>query len=305
MKRIIPLFPNFKKLTLHDKEEIKEYLHKYPPYADFNFLSMWSYNIKNDLIISSLNDNLVVRFRDYITSDLFYSFLGNNKVVETVEKLLERSRAEKLNQELKLIPESNIIKQEKLLQEYSVVEDNDNFEYIHSIAELSELRGGKYHTHRNFVNRFQALYPSHRVELLNIKDQKIQDQILNVFYVWEKRRNEKRQNTQHELIALKRALLDASDFTVVSVGIYVDNALRGFIIADLGHNKYSQSHFAKADMLYPQVYYMLYHHLAKQLRSMGYEFLNNEQDLGIPGLRKAKQQWNPIRYLKKYKIKRK
>ena len=80
---MIPEFPEFKKLELSDKEDVEAFTKKFPPYSDFNFVSMWSWDIKGEMRLSILNGNLVVRFTDYITGDPFYSFLGNNKTNET------------------------------------------------------------------------------------------------------------------------------------------------------------------------------------------------------------------------------
>ena len=43
---MIPEFPEFKKLELSNKEEIEKITQKFPPYSDFNFVSMWCLGIK-------------------------------------------------------------------------------------------------------------------------------------------------------------------------------------------------------------------------------------------------------------------
>lgn len=57
---MIPEFPEFKKLELSDEEKIEKITKKFPPYSDFNFVSMWSWNIYNTVTISQLKKNLVV-----------------------------------------------------------------------------------------------------------------------------------------------------------------------------------------------------------------------------------------------------
>jgi hypothetical protein len=42
----------------------------------------------------------------------------------------------------------------------------------------------------------------------------------------------------------------------------------------------------------------------KKLRALGCEFINFEQDMGIAGLKQAKRLWRPVKYLKKYTIKK-
>lgn len=75
---MISQFPQFKELELEDKEEIEKFTSKYPPYSDFNFVSMWSWDVRGDMRVSKLNNNLVVRFTDYLTGSPFFSFLGDN-----------------------------------------------------------------------------------------------------------------------------------------------------------------------------------------------------------------------------------
>ena len=76
---MLPEFPKFKSIDLTDKKEIEEINKKFPPYSDFNFVSMWCWDIKGEMHISILHDNLVVKFTDYLTGDPFFSFFGNNK----------------------------------------------------------------------------------------------------------------------------------------------------------------------------------------------------------------------------------
>ncbi len=54
---MIPEFPNFKKLELSDREEVESVTNKFPPYSDFNFTSMWCWDINEDMRLSKLNGN--------------------------------------------------------------------------------------------------------------------------------------------------------------------------------------------------------------------------------------------------------
>jgi hypothetical protein len=42
--------------------------------------------------------------------------------------------------------------------------------------------------------------------------------------------------------------------------------------------------------------------LAQNVRTTQIEYVNMEQDLGIPGLRRHKSLWRPTAYLRKYTI---
>lgn len=300
---MIPTFPNFKRLTLDDKTEVHKYLNKYLPYSDYNFLSLWSYNIEEDTIISILNDNLVIRFRDYITKSPFYSFLGHTKIKHTLEELLKLSSKEGLKPILKLIPETNFFHETP--QGFDIQEDRDNFDYVFSSHELSELKGSRFHSQRNFINRFQLLYSSCTVEVIDIHTPEIKEAIIEIFHKWSQGKGKLKEEIEHELIALERTIRHGHFFKLFSVGIFDKENLIGFMIGDLDHADYCETHFAKADIKYTGIFYVLYNNFAKQLVSMGYKYINNEQDLGIPGLRHSKEQWNPVRFFKKYIIRRK
>lgn len=297
---MIPQFPEFKKLELEDKEEFEKATKQFEPYSDYNFASLWCYNTENDAQVSILNGNLVIRFRDYITNEPFYSFIGRGNISETVDLLTSFAKQQGLSPTLKLIPQ--VCVENLQLPGFSVEEDRDNFDYVLSIEEIAFLTGDKYHTHKNFVNRFHKTYPDYHVQNLNLLDPTVHDQIIQVFYTWETKRGKKREETQHELSAIGRILKDANEFELLGLGVYDREVLVGFMIASLEQMEYSLGHFTKADPDYHGVYYFIYHNLAKILLEKGYKYFNNEQDMGIEGLRKSKEQWNPVKYLKKYTI---
>src|SRR4051794_25871812 len=101
----IPSFPDFKPLEISDQYEIEQWVKGFPPYSDFNFVSLWSWNTSGDFEVSWLNDNLVVLFGDYGTGERFLSFLGVNQASETVDALLSYARRRGIVEELRLLPE--------------------------------------------------------------------------------------------------------------------------------------------------------------------------------------------------------
>ena len=62
-------------------------------------------------------------------------------------------------------------------------------------------------------------------------------------------------------------------------------------------------HFIKADKQYEGIYTFLQSRVASEAYKQGYKYINLEQDLGIPGLKKNKLTWQPSKYLKKFIVK--
>lgn len=299
---MIPIFPTFKKLTVEDKNEVEKATKSYPPYSDYNFVSLWSYNTKDSIEIALLNDNLVVKFLDYFAVEHFYSFLGTSSVTETITTLLAHAAKHNISQKLILIPEICVLSDKSITSKFDVQEDLDNFDYILSIPEISTLAGNKYGAKRNFVNRFVKNYLSISVVNLDLNDHKTKNHILELFYLWEKQAKKIRKDTQNELTAIERLLKAADIFSLNSIGIFQENKLIAFSIDEIVQNQYATIHFEKADTSFIGIFQYLKMITAQNLQKEGCLYINYEQDLGIEGLRKAKESWNPTSYLKKYII---
>ena len=65
---------------------------------------------------------------------------------------------------------------------------------------------------------------------------------------------------------------------------------------------YGIIHFEKAAVSYVGTSHFLKQQTAIDLQNQGCKYINYEQDLGLPGLRKAKAMCLPIAYLKKYSV---
>ncbi len=298
----LPLYPNFKKLELSDKEIFEEHAKKFPPYSDYNFVSLWSYNTKKDATFSFLNNNLVIKFHDYITNEQFYTFLGTNKAEETINNLLTLSATKNAMKKLQLIPEASILANKEIFNTFLIHEDRDNFDYIFSLEKMSTLEGAAYGKQRGWINNLLKNYPEIQITQININEPTLQHKIVKLFQTWEKNKNTETNDTVHELIAIKRLLKDSSHFNLTTVGIFYKNILIGFSISEYLKNDYAIMHFVKADTTYKGIYQLLYKETAHAHFEKGAKYLNREQDLGIEGLRKAKESWSPITFLKKYTI---
>ncbi|MCX6783535.1 MAG: phosphatidylglycerol lysyltransferase domain-containing protein [candidate division WWE3 bacterium] len=301
---MIPNFPTFKKLELSDKADIQAFTFKFPSYSDFNFLSMWTYNVSNMIEISNLFGNLVVKFQDYQSDNFFYSFLGFCNIVETIDILLDKSGSNGIENYLSLIPEDCVNKQlSELTQQFNVCENRDDFDYICSLSELSRLDGSKYHNWRNLANRFTRDTKNYQVDVVDITNSKAAIRVESLFEIWEESRHKK---LLHESIAIKRLLQDAKSFNnLVSTGIYVESELIAWGVCEIINKECAIGHYRKADAKYPGIFQFLEQQIALNLINYGVEYLNFEQDFGIPGLRHYKESLRPVSFLKKYTISKK
>jgi len=299
---MIPIFPEFKKLEYSDKSEVEEITRKYYPYSDFNFISMWSWNILGKIEISKINGNLATLFTDYITDEPFYSFIGNNKVVETAISLIDFSEEMGDDAQLKLIPE---VAAEKISTEAGlmVTEDLDNFDYMYQLEKLRTYDGNKLRGRRNLSTRFQkGFLKNSYIKILNPIDMDERKEIFGLLETWVSMK--KTDINENEFEAIKRAMNIEGPQDLVFVGLFINEILSGFVINEILKDEHVILHFEKADLNYVGVYSYLMQENAKILYNFGKRVLNYEQDLGLPGLRLAKKAYYPSHYLKKYIISR-
>ena len=127
---MIRVFPEFKPVTLEDRESIQNHTHMYDPYSDFNFFSLWAWDTDNKRQISELNGNLVLLITEYNTEEPLLSFLGTNKPTETALELLKYAEENNLSTTLRYLPEVSAegIESDEVL----VSEDRGDFDYIFS-----------------------------------------------------------------------------------------------------------------------------------------------------------------------------
>ncbi len=300
-KFMIPEFPEFKKIELSDKEEIEKFTSAYPPYSDFNFVSMWSWDTSGEMRISKLNGNLVVKFIDYLTKESFYSFIGNNNVEDTVDTLTEYSTQNNDGAKLKLIHEEVKIPEDN--DDYILIPDQDNFDYVYNVADLYNCAGGKYETQRNLINRYRKQCSENTVVLSDTLST-LEDQILKLDESWVKNKSKTDGvlEFKNELEALKR-IFSIKNSDLITTCLFSEGKLIGFCINELLPNsEYAIAHFAKADVNYPGIYSYLLNQNCKFLIEKGKKYLNYEQDLGLPELRYSKNSFKPEFFLKKFTI---
>jgi uncharacterized protein len=295
---MIPVFPSTKRLELADKQEVEKITYQFEPYSDFNFVSMWSWDVDEDTEISILNDNLAVKFRDYISGDQSWSFIGNSKLAESAKLLLGYSEG------LKLIPEF-MAKELSADSGLKVWEDDDNKDYILGVENLISLSGNKFGPKRNFVNRFKRLYGDKvTVKSFDLSEQKNKDQVLRNFDDWRVKSRKSEEETEREFRAVRKLLTGAGSLKLSAMGLFLTGELKAFSIDEVVQSGYAMIHYEKADPELEGIFAFLKQQSALEMNKLGCKYINYEQDLGLTGLRKAKTAWNPVNFLKKYVISR-
>ena len=293
---MLPEFPKMKPIKLSDREDVEKFTRKFPPYSDFNFANMWSWNIHQKMMICQLNKNFVALFNDYVTGEHFLSFIGENKIFETASELIEFSKEHYHTNFLKLIPEEMAVILSKA--GFKTTPDRDSYDYIYSVENLAKLLKGSHHKKiRNFIK----MYPNCVVEYSSIHEV-LKDEHKKMFKKWAENRKKEKHFELNEYKAFER-ILQIKDDNIEVLSLYVNDILVGFTIYEIISRDYAVAHFSKADIKYhSSIYELLNQEEVKALEAKKIKYYNWEQDLGIAGLRYSKERYNPEFFLKKFVI---
>jgi hypothetical protein len=302
MRNDLPIFPKFEKLSLDHRDLLQSFSTDFPS-SDFNFAGLFTWDVDDVVTVSALNGNIVICSSDYLTRSKFYSFIGNNKIDETVKTLIDHAEQNGESPVLRLIPES-VTKHISPTAPHIVDEDPDNHDYMYLVTDWAELKGGKYVNKRNLVHGFGRKYGALLEEKeLDLADENVRKDIEAVMLRWQSSRRKTDEDVRDEIAAVQRAVKHYAVLGMKALGIYHGGNLIAFILFEILPDKTAVGHFEKADTQFEGVFVYLKHILAKHLEKLGVEFINTEQDLGVEGLRRSKQSLHPAGYIKKYTIK--
>ncbi len=209
-----------------------------------------------------------------------------------------------LNKKLKmyLVDEEALELLELDKSKYDIREDRNSFDYIYNASDLMELKGRKYSKKRNHINAFIRDYEGRfQYKTLNESNS---NEILEFTHKWaiEKNSDDPYNRIESEETGINNILTSYPIENTAMAGIYIDNKLEAFTIGSYDQTlQLAAIHIEKANPevrgLYPYInQQFLIHEFPKAL------FINREDDMGIPSLRKAKESYYPSFLAKKYTI---
>ena len=184
---------------------------------------------------------------------------------------------------------------EKFTYEY----DDAYNDYIYSVPKMAELRGKKYHGKRNHITNFKKNNPDWSFEKIS-KDNI--DECIALHTDWIK--NKERESTdedsdyslEFEAVLTAFEYFDALDLT--GGLIRINGKVIAYTLGERQSDKVFITHFEKAPADVQGAYPIINQEFTKNCL-MEYEYVNREEDLGLEGLRKAKQSYYPEIFLEK------
>jgi len=201
--------------------------------------------------------------------------------------------------QLECVPAEQAQELEKL--GYSSVHVRDLDDYLYESQKLIKLRGRKLQSKRNHISQFERKY-TYSVRPLRTEEERGECYRM-ASTTWLENQDEISEEIKAELGALKRTFDNWDNLGLVGILICVDHTLTAFTVGEIIDDKLAIVHFEKADTSYAGIYSVV-NQLFCSMYLSDVQYINRQEDAGVPGLRKAKLSYKPDLMVEKYRITR-
>ena len=300
------------RITIEDRSILEEHLNGYDYKTSglsFSALYMWrdinrfSWKRVGDYLVLAgishleLEDGIIEPFLfPPLTRTGVYEPQGLRNAIYEAKKIFEKNG---YKMALRLLPDHMI----ELIQaacpgEFKYIEDRPNYDYVYRRQDLSELKGRDYHAKKNHLNYFHKNFEYEYVPLTpDMADDAMR--FIDEF-------NGRKEVPEHEMQMLKmeeEAMADVfqnlDKVGYLAGAILIDNKVEALSIGGRLNKNTVTVHVEKANVNFRGLYQAINNEFCKNIPSC-VKYINREEDMGIPNLRKAKLSYKPVKLVEKY-----
>lgn len=297
-----PRYPEFKPLTAADRPLLEQY---FPPddryICDLSLAATMAWRDCEHTTFTFVGDTLCLLLQPHCEAGYFLEPLGGNCRDEAVRTCLAHiGRISRASRQFLAGLEPD---------RYRVSPLPDQFDYVYESTRLARMNGRRLDGKRNLIKKFRQNCPGHRFEPLRPEHR---DEALAMFDRWAAARKQsldaKTQFTSSaygrpecQKAALERAFEDFLELRLSGGVMRVDGRLEGFILGSPLNGEMIAAHFEYANLALTGIYQALLSETCAGVYH-SYPLVNLEPDLGLPGLRKVKRSYQPLRLEEKFEI---
>lgn len=180
---------------------------------------------------------------------------------------------------------------------WKIEHDRPEDDYIYSVKQLIELKGRKFEAKRHHIRTFLNQNYDYAYEPMNERNAL---ECIPMAKEWLERQACEDRIMQAELFAVEQALAQFGALNLSGGIIRIDGIVKSFTVGEALCEDTAVIHIEKADPAIPGLYQMINReYLSHAWPQMS--FVNREEDMGIAGLRAAKQSYRPVRMVEKYR----
>lgn len=290
---------NLKQITLDDKELLDSFFRENcTPNSEFTFTNLFMWRKSYDICYAIIDDMLCIMPKHNNGPRTATYPLGKGNIKPVIQKLLDYFAEKNEKPLIRLYNEDSIDELEAAFPDkFIFTEDVNSHDYVYRTSDLINLSGSKYHSKRNHINRFKSSYNYE----YHTMTPKYRDMCLEMFNKWcdAKKDTISGIDEQHEAV---NELLQNWDVLNITGGcITVDGEMVAFSFGEplCCDKKIAVIHLEHANTDFVGSFAMINQQFLEN-EWADFEYVNREEDMGLVGLRKAKQSYHPAFLVKKY-----
>ncbi len=292
---------NLKRPELEDRTQINYYL----SYADtrsceMTFANSYLWSRHYDTGFAIVEDMLVFGYTSGTTS--FTVPVGSGDLKKTIDILMAYCQEKGTPFQLHNVTRKDFDRLEELYPGMlTIAYERDYADYVYETENLVRLSGKKYHSKKNHINKFKALYPDWSYEPIT------KDNIEECFQMglrWRELNGCEEDEEKHAEICVALNFLRLFEELEMRGGaLRVNGKIAAFTIGEPVGKDTLVVHIEKAFADIQGAYTMINQQFAEH-EGNGFMYLNREEDMGEEGLRQAKMSYKPVFLIEKGVVRR-
>ena len=296
----IPVFPAMRPLVLEDRPLIHPLLLELrPQQSELTFTNLYIWRQAYQLRLARVGEALAVfSWMADPEESFLLPPLGAGADAAVVRRCLEHMASQGHRARLARATKEDLARLGLEEGEFAVQPDRDQWDYIYLVKDLAELSGNRYHRKRNHIEQFTSrrrfTYRPLAPELVPVC-RELQDR-------WcDEKHCDLVATLRAEASAVKEVLDNLEPLGVVGGCLEVDGKVEAFTLGELLNPETVVIHIEKANAAFHGLYQVINQQFLEQTWQHA-RYVNREQDLGLPGLRKAKESYHPDHLVEKFAV---
>ncbi len=262
--------------------------------SDYSFINLWGWAEKYGL--SWAWDDGLVWIRQTKPETVYWGPVGCWKKINWIRKFADLFPE---GGQFVRIPEALArIWETAMGNRIQTDETPEHWDYLYCVEELIELKGNRFHKKKNLLSQFTRKYEHEYRPLENgLIRQAVELQ--NTWCAMRDCESDSVLKSEDRVIQKVLGVWDQLE-NIFGGAVFADGDMAAFTVAEKMNDKTLLIHFEKGLSDYKGVYQAVNQMFLAA--NDGFTIVNREQDLGEEGLRKAKQSYNPVGFVRKYRI---
>ena len=280
-------FSDFTPFRIEDRAVFLSFMQKYPSDSShYNFAALFCWQDQYRTLWQIQGEHLLI-FNSL--TDILLMPLGPPLDAESLLSISSQLKANNHSGKIGLVPPEFLEAQPAIASSFELLRDDDNADYIYATRNLVELKGRRLSKKRNLIHQFIQEHPGYHCREMNPEEWMICRRLAEE---WSLKQLQIPLDQSPESRALSRAFSHCHDLDLHGFGLFLGPHLEAFSIWSRQNDSMATIHFEKFNPSIKGTSQMINRETARVLASWAVR-INREQDLGIPGLKRAKMAYEP------------